>query len=220
MTPAGIVLFTTFFAYGALVNGTNIDLSVGLGLSLFTFAVPGQVVLVDELARGGSILTAAIATTLTAIRLLPLSVSMMPVVRDKDTPRWMLMIIVHYVAVTVWIQSMQLLPKLPREQRAPFCLGMCLSLSSMALVATVIGFYASHLLPPNVAAATLLITPMYFFLSTFGAVKHLAEKYAFAIGSVLSIFFIYTYPDLALLGTGMIGGTAAYFIARRKRRND
>ena len=68
LSPAGMVLFLTFFAYGALVASSGLPLELGLGLTIFVFAIPGQVVLVDEIARGSGLVAAGLLTTLTAIR--------------------------------------------------------------------------------------------------------------------------------------------------------
>lgn len=220
VSPAGMILFITFFAYGALVSGSNLPLEVGIGLTIFVFAIPGQVVLIDEIARGSSLITAAIVTTFTAIRLLPLTVSMLPVVRNETTPKWMEIIICHFVAVTVWTQSMMKLPTLPREQRASHCLGFCCGLMILVIIGTCLGFYAANLLPRNIAAATLMVTPIYFFLSLFNTAKVKVEKIAFALGTIIAIPLIFTLPNLALIGSGLIGGTLAYLIGNKEKTHD
>lgn len=219
-SPAGMILFITFFAYGALVNGSNLPLEVGIGLTIFVFAIPGQVVLVDEIARGSSLITAAIVTTFTAIRLLPLTVSMLPVVRNETTPKWMEVVICHFVAVTVWTQSMMVLPTLPREQRASHCLGFCCGLMVLVTIGTCLGFYAAHMLPKNIAAATLMVTPIYFFLSLFNTAKVIVEKLAFAFGTIIAIPLIFMVPNFSLIGSGLIGGTLAYLIGRKVKKHD
>lgn len=219
-SPAGMILFITFFAYGALVSGSNLPLEVGIGLTIFVFAIPGQVVLVDEIARGSSLITAAIVTTFTAIRLLPLTVSMLPVVRNETTPKWMEVVICHFVAVTVWTQSMMVLPTLPREQRASHCLGFCCGLMVLVTIGTCLGFYAAHMLPKNISAATLMVTPIYFFLSLFNTAKVIVEKLAFAFGTIIAIPLIFMIPNFSLIGSGLIGGTLAYLIGRKVKKHD
>ncbi len=217
LAPAGLVLFFTFFAYGALVASSDLPIELGLGLTIFVFAIPGQVVLVDEIARGSSLITAGIVTTFTAIRLLPLTVSLLPVLRSKNTPKWLEFAIAHFIAVTVWVQSMINLPRLPKEARAIHCLGFCLALLLFTSFGTVLGFYAAHLLPPDIAAATLMVTPIYFFLSLLETSKRKTEKIAFALGLALAIPLTIWSPNWALIGSGLIGGTIAYIIAKKGR---
>src|SRR5262245_57959831 len=70
-----LVLCSTFVGFGALTSETGFSLLHTLFMCVFIFALPGQVVLVDEMARGASIVTAAIAVTATSVRLLPMTVS-------------------------------------------------------------------------------------------------------------------------------------------------
>ena len=220
LSPAGMVLFLTFFAYGALVASSGLPLELGLVLTIFVFAIPGQVVLVDEIARGSGLIAAGLLTTLTAIRLLPLAVSLLPVMRHPSNPKWMTLAIAHFIAVTVWLQSMIDLPKLPKEHRASHCLGFCLGLLLFTSIGTVIGFYAAQYLPSHLAAATLMITPIYFFLSLFQTAKRKTDKYAFALGGGMAIPLTIWEPNFALIGSGLIGGTIAYLIAKRREPND
>ena len=116
--PPGLVLAITFFAFGALAKTLGAPLLAALGLTAFVFAIPGQVVLLDELGRDGSLIAAFIATTLTSIRLFPLTMSMLPVLRGPATTKATEFFIAHFIAVTVWVQSMLALPNIEREQRA------------------------------------------------------------------------------------------------------
>lgn len=219
LSPAGLVLFLTFFAYGALVASSNLPLELGVALTIFVFAIPGQVVLVDEIARGSSLMTAGLLTTFTAIRLLPLSTSLLPIIRHSSNPKWMIVAISHFIAVTVWLQSMLDLPKLPREHRASHCLGFCLGLLFFTSLGTVIGFYSAQHLPTNIAAATLMVTPIYFFLSLFETAKKNTDKLAFAFGATMAIPLNILEPNLALISSGIIGGTAAYIIVKKRGSN-
>ncbi len=219
LSPAGMVLFLTFFAYGALVASSNLPIELGLGLTIFVFAIPGQVVLVDEIARGSSLITAGLLTTFTSIRLLPLTVSLLPVIREENTPKWLEISIAHFIAVTVWVQSMVNLSPLPKDQRALHCLGFCIGLLLFTSCGTIIGFYAAHFLPSNIAAATLMITPIYFFLSLIETAKRETERLAFLLGITLAIPLTIWSPNWALIGSGLIGGSVAYFSVKRSQRD-
>ena len=217
LAPAGLVLILTFFAFGALVKATDLPLIFGVSLTLFVFAIPGQVVLVDELARNAIPFAIFMSVMLTAIRLLPLTLSLMAVLRTPQTPKWLLYLLAHFIAVTVWVQSMISLPKLPKEQRAIHCLGLCMGLLGLTTLSTITGFYTAHLLPPIAVAATLMVTPTYFFLSLITTSQTFTDRLAFLLGVLLAIPLALYWPQLALLGAGLIGGTLAYLIGRMKR---
>lgn len=212
--PPGIVLMVTFFTFGTFLASYDYPLIVGVGLTLTTFAVPSQIILIDELSRGTSIVAATIAASLTAVRLLPMTMSLLPLLRGKDTPQWQLYALSHFNSATIWLQSLETLPKMPRAERATFYLGLCIALSLLTTLTTIAGFYAAHLLPPTLLAAALLITPVYFFLSLFGTARVMADRLAFLFGTLLTFPLMAYAPEFALVGAGVAGGTVAYAIGR------
>lgn len=216
----GLVLITTFFAFGALANSIGANLLTALGLTAFVFAIPGQVVLLDEVSRNSSLVAVFIATSLTAIRLFPLTMSLMPVMRTKNTPRWLVYLLAHFIAVTVWVQSMIALPKIQKECRISYCLGLCMCLLALTSIATILGFLAASHLPSNINAALLMVTPIYFFLSLFFTAKSKQDQYAFLFGAILGGAFMFIVPEFALIAAGFIGGTIAYFLERSGDSNN
>ncbi len=91
----------------------------GLSTALI-FAGPAQVILVTTLGTG-TLVQAAIAVTMSAIRLLPMTVALLPMLKTKHTRARDLILPAHFVAVSMWIVSLQLVPKEPREDRIAFC---------------------------------------------------------------------------------------------------
>lgn len=212
--PPGMILMITFFAFGAMVRALEFPLAVGIGLTMSTFAIPSQIVLLDEISRGTAVLTTMIAVTLTAVRLFPMTMSLMPILRNPSTPRWQQYALSHFNAVSVWVQSMFSLPSLEREDRVPFYIAHCLTIMSLTVTTTIAGFYIAQSLPPLYLAAALIITPLYFFLSLFRTAARKAEKYAFLFGTTLAIPMMIQIPDYALILAGVVGGAMAYFLDR------
>ena len=98
--------------YGALAHDAGFELGQTLLISASFYALPAQVIFVDQMARGASLAAAAFAVTLTAVRLLPMTVSMMPYLRDPELPRCVVFPIAHFMAVTSWIEGNRVLPGL------------------------------------------------------------------------------------------------------------
>ena len=67
------VVFATFVGFGALARDVGLDLLQVVFVSATVFALPGQVVLVDQIGQGAALAATAFAVTLTAVRLLPLT---------------------------------------------------------------------------------------------------------------------------------------------------
>lgn len=217
LSVPGIVLFASFIGFGAFARASELDGWQTMFVTLTVFALPGQVVLVDQISTGGGLVAAALAVTLTAVRLLPMTVAIMPMLRTSKTPVWRQMMLSHFVAVTVWIESMRRLPDLDRELRIPFFLGVSLTLWPICFSATMIGYFVAGGVSVQIAAALLLLTPLYFMLSIMAAARARIDWLAIIAGLCLGpVFYTYT-PGLDLLWTGLVGGTLAYVLSRGRR---
>jgi hypothetical protein len=108
---------------------------------------------------------AAIAVTLSGIRLLPMVAALLPLVKTPTTRFWHLVVPAHLTAVSMWVESLRMAPRLPRERRLAFCNGLGFGLMAPALVATALGFILAQRLPPLLAATVLFLTPISLLVS-------------------------------------------------------
>ncbi len=218
-TPV-IVVVITFFGFGALARDVGLDIRQALFITGTVFALPGQVVLADEIAHGTGLVAATFAVTLTAVRLLPLTFSLMPLMRDRNSPRWAEFLLSHLIAITLWIEAMRRLPALPRTLRMPYFAGFGAALVIGVVTATYVGFTLSANVPATVAAGFVFLTPVYFFLSLVATARSDADAAALVIGSVIGPVLFLLAPGFDLLLTGLTGGTLAYGFMRWRRQGD
>ena len=114
--PAAILL-TSMAGFGALCRESGLTLGESLFMTAAIWALPSQVVLVGAIAAGASLPTAAIGVALSAVRFVPMIASWVPLVRTPATPRWKIVVLAHFVAVTSWVVAALQLPKIPAEAR-------------------------------------------------------------------------------------------------------
>lgn len=203
------VLFATFVGIGALAHDTGFSLGWVLLSSALMWAGPAQVILMSSLSSGATVIQAALAVTISAIRLMPMVVSILPMMRTPQTKLYQLALPAHFVAVTFWVEGFRLLPLVPRERRIAFGNGLGSGLIAVCLVATTIGYYLAARLPPIFGAGVLALTPLTFLYSTALNARHRVDKVALALGVAL-------YPLIAKLNTGvdiLISGLLAGGIA-------
>ncbi len=110
---------------------------------------------------------AAIAVTLSAVRLLPMVIGLLPMMRTPKTRTRIFCLPAHFTAVTFWVESFVLLVSVPRERRIMFANGLGVGFVSISLIATALGFVLAGKLPPLFAAGVLALTPLVFLLSSF-----------------------------------------------------
>ncbi len=92
--------------------------------TLLVWAGPAQIILISTLGSGATAVQAAIAVTVSAIRLFPMVVSVLPMMKTPQTKRRHLVLATHFIAVTLWVECYRLLPKVPRERRIAFTHGL------------------------------------------------------------------------------------------------
>ena len=150
--------------------------------------------------------------------MMPMIVAFVPEIRDKDTPTWKLVILCHVTAITSWVFGMTHLPALPRYARVPFYAGFALTLTTINIGITAFGFAVAGLVPPLVAAALFMTTPLYFMLTLPSATRLLSDRLALIFGFALGPLFAVYVPGMDLIWTGLVGGLAAYGIGFVRRR--
>jgi predicted branched-subunit amino acid permease len=209
-----IVLIGSYISIGALAHDLGFTLAWTVLSTVLVWAAPAQVVLMTALAAGTAPFEAAIAVSLSAIRLLPMVVALMPVLRSAKTRASSLILPAHFTAVSFWIESLRLAPALPRENRIAFANGLGAGLGATAISATIAGYYLAGVLPNAIVAAMLFLTPVSFLTSAIRSGKLLSDKAAWVIGAVMAPLLAYEQVGLDLLWTGLVGGTAAYGLYR------
>ena len=208
-TVLTLVLFATYLGIGALAHDTHFSLGWVLASTLLVWAGPAQIILISTLGSGATIVQAAVAVTVSAIRLFPMVVSVLPMLRTPQTKRRHLIFATHFIAVTLWVECYRLLPQVPRERRIAFVHGLGCGLVTVCMTATTLGYQLAANLPQLFAAAILMLTPLAFLLSTARNCKQISDILALVLGLAL-------YPIVSMLHTGgdiLISGISAGSIA-------
>ena len=213
LTPM-LILSLSFVGFGALTKATGLSLLDTVLMSVFIFALPGQVVLVDEMARGASVLAAGIAVTATAVRLMPMTVALLPVVRERGGPKWLEFLVAYFVAITMWVEALRRTPHVPRHLRTAYVFGIAAVLISTSTLGGVTGFLLAANVPKVFAAALLFLTPIYFLLSMLASSRVMGDVLPIVMGMMLGPLLHLVAPQWDLLLTGLIGGTASFLAVR------
>lgn len=216
----GFVLFFGYIGYGGLLHGVGFPLIAGVLSTFFIWALPGQVIMVGGLVSGTALPAVALAVALSSIRLLPMVVSIAPLMRGPRRSLAVDLLCAHFVAMTVWVEGQRLLPHLPLKGRTPFVLGLGLMLLVFSMTGTAAGFLLAGELPSSLAAGLLFMTPMSFTLLLIRGARDTTDWLALAFGTLTAPFVVGMSGGADLMITGFGGGTAAYLVGRwwRSRR--
>jgi predicted branched-subunit amino acid permease len=208
------VLFGNYVGIGALSHDFGFSIGWSLLATILIWAGPAQVILISALGSGASLIEAALAVGLSAVRLLPMVVTLLPMLRRPGMRTWKVLLPAHFTAVSLWVEAVRLLPKLPRENRVAFCNGLGTGYGICAISATAAGFYLAASLPPLMSAALLFLTPLAFLMSTLRNARLLVDRLALAFGLALGPLFAWWQIGLDLMWSGIAAGTLAYAVHR------
>jgi predicted branched-subunit amino acid permease len=213
-----LVLFANFIGIGALSHDTHFSPAWAVMSTIMIWAGPAQIIMISTLGSGAPLLQSAIAVTISAIRLFPMVVSILPLVRAPETKRRNLLLVAHLTTVTMWVECFRLLPQVPRERRIAFVHGLGSGLMGVCIVATMVGYALAASLSPLLAAAVLLLTPLAFLFSTFRNCQDDADYVALFLG--LAFFPVAALLDTGvdILISGVTAGTIAYGVHRWRAR--
>ena len=206
-----IVLGATYLGFGALIREADLNVWLGLFSTATGWALPGQIALVELYSVGAGVLAVAIAVGLTNARLLPMAVTLVPILRSEGTPTWKYYLFSHFVAVTGWAAALRVCPHIPRPERLPYFAAFAATLWITSMAATVAGFFLAGVVPTYVTLGLVFLNPIYFMLVFAAEVRKPPRIAALVIGAILGPLIHLATPDWSLMLTGLIGGSLAFF---------
>jgi predicted branched-subunit amino acid permease len=208
------VIVASYISIGALAHDLGFSPLWAVLTTLLMWAAPAQVILISTLGAGAEPLEIAIAVGLSSMRLMPMVVALLPMLRTPATRTRDLIAPAHFTAISMWIDALRMLPHVPREARIGFANGIGVCFMAAATAATIAGYYLAKGLPTMLVAALLFVSPMSFLTSALRNARFMADRIALVLGLVLAPLLAWRGVDLDLMWTGLIGGAVGYAAQR------
>ena len=212
-----IILMGAFTGFSGLARDAGFTVWQTEFMVLTIWALPSKVVLIGAILAKSSLVGTFIAVSLSAVRLMPMAVALVPEMRSEKSHRFTLYALSHFIAVTAWVMSMETFKQVPKPFRTSFFAGIATALMVSNMLVVFLLFEVGDALPPLASAALIFVTPIYFVCSLWGSARERAGHYAMVLGLALTPVFHSLVPQGDILATGLVGGVLAFFIGRRKR---
>lgn len=213
-----LVLFASYLGFGAVLESVGFPIGAGLVSTLLVWALPAQLILIGGVAAGTALPALALAVGLSSMRLLPMVVSIAPYMRGPGRSLWRELLCAHFVAMTVWLEGLRLLPHLPGTAREPFVLGLGSMLVGVSVAGTLAGHAVAAELPGPLAAGLLLLTPLSFTILMVRNATLPTDWLALAAGVSIAPLTLQLAGGMDLLIAGIGGGTLAFLGGRLLER--
>ena len=205
----------SFFTFGTYLNSSGFNFLQSFLSSFFAFALPGQFVMAETLLSGGNLLNIFLAVLLTNARLFPMTVYLIPIIKNNNTPKWQLFLISHLVAATAWINMLEIKKKIKKKNRLAFFTGYAGFLWLNSVIFTLLGYLSSNFITKEILIGMVFFNPMYFLALTISNFK---EKKLYII-FFLSVFFMpifyFISSDWSVLLSGVLSGIIAHLYIRK-----
>ena len=212
---AAIALASSFFALGALFGESGLTLIQSAAFSVFTFALPGQLVAAQLFSGGAGALAIIAAVLFVNARLAPMTVSLLPLLRPAKEKSALDFMIAHCIAVTSWVFFMSTYRDINEEERLRWFVQAGLLFWFVGVMATIGGHLAGALLPRDLLLGLLFLNPAYFLYMMLRSLARRSDLFAMLAGMILLPPMHYLLPEWDILAAGVIGGTIIFFVSRQ-----
>ena len=214
-SPA-IALGASFVAIGALLKNLGFTIQESIFSTFLTYALPGSLVMAESMFIGASLINIFVAVWLVNARLYPMTVALMPLLIHSSQPRWKYYLSCHFIAVSSWLIMKDNYEAIKKENRIDFWIGIGTATWSVAIIATVIGYFASDFLNKDILIGLAIVNPIYFICMMVSAMKTIQITLSVILGAILGPIFYFVSPEWCILFGGFTAGTVAYFFGEFK----
>jgi predicted branched-subunit amino acid permease len=214
----GAVLGATYVGFGALAYANGISVWIVIASTITIWALPGQLVMVDMWQIGAPMIAILLAVMLTNARFLPMTVTLMPVIRHRGHRAWVYYLAAQCVAMSSWVICMRRGPEMPASHRLAFLCGLAAGFIAIGVCAGTVGYYIAESIPQVMQIGMVFLAPVYFFVFLIVEVRTRLVAIALACGGVAGPLLYVVTPQWSVLLAGFIGGTLAYAFHRTLER--
>jgi len=208
------VLGAGFIGYGSLAAEHGYSVAQAVAATVLIWALPAQLVLIELPALGASLLAVIAAVMFSSARFLPMTISLMPLLRDSRYGAVTRYACAQVISMTTWAVSMQRCPLLPVEQRLPYLAGFGIACLAVSAACTAAGHGLAGVFPPLARLGFVFLTPLYFFVILVGEVRTRLAALALSCGAISGPLFHLLSPEWSVVLAGFAGGSIAYWLQK------
>ena len=208
------VLGASYVGFGALANTAGMSIWIVMVSTVTLWALPGQLVMVDLWQIGAPMIAVVLAVMLTNARFLPMTLTLLPLLREPGRARWNYFLVAQCIAMSSWVLSMRRCPDMPVGERVAYFAGLSCAIMAVSIGGGVVGYLVAGSIPPIMQIGLVFLAPVYFFVFLIVEVRSRLAAIALVCGGIAGPAFYLLTPQWSLLLAGFVGGTAAYAIHR------
>ncbi|MEM7222244.1 MAG: AzlC family ABC transporter permease [Pseudomonadota bacterium] len=212
-----IVLFASMTGFGSLCRASDLSLAIALGATAGIWGLPGQLAMVELQLAGSELIAIVMAVSLANARFFPMALVILPLLRVGLTRKLWLFPMVQMMSLNPWAATLREAGRLSGRERRLYFVTFAAVCVTAALAGTAFGYLATGALPRPLTLGLIFLNPLFFAL-LFASLEGRSTVLALLLGAVVGPLLHLVSPDWGLMATGLLAGTAAFLLARRRGR--
>ena len=208
-----LMLLASMTGFGSLARESGLPMGVALVSTAGVWGLPGQVALAELYAAGIPAFFVVLAVSLANARFLPMAVSFIPLMRKSARSFGWMFVFVQLMSINSWAAGLRRFDDIEPTLRQRYYLVFALICMAAGLTGTLLGFVGVVAMPRPIALGLIFLNPLFFAVLLAGSRSRMAIL-ALLIGAPLGPFFHAVSPEWGLLATGILGGSAAFWLDR------
>lgn len=213
-------VFAAMLGFGSIAADLGEPLWRSIALTVGLWSMTGQLAYIEMTSNGIVGWTVILAVTVANIRLLPLTLATIPLIRTRSGLAHHHFLVAQMNSVTSYVQLTHAAHQIPdRSTLAMYFNGVCIAALMLGISGTLIGHMAANSLPTEVVRTLIFTTPLYMLLLSGRTPDH-AMFGAALLGCLLVPIAQIWSPDWGVIIGGIAAGTIAFAIGEHiQKRN-
>lgn len=203
--------------YGVMAREAGLDLFLTLVSVATIWAMPVLMGFAELVSSSAGPLLAFITLLAIGFRNLPMSVSAIPMIRDKPGFHWSHIVMAQLLSPTSWVQITVVGRRIEPANRMPYYVAFSLVLLTSSLVGVWIGHSHTQGLNPAISLTLLFLTPLFVTL-TMATSPKLTSRLAMVAGGAGVPLLMRWDSEWGLVIGGFVFGTLGYLTGRTIQR--
>lgn len=211
-------VFAAMAGFGSIAGDAGETLWRSLILMGGLWSMPGQVAFVELHAEGVLGWTLIIAVTVANLRMLPLTLASIPLLRDKQGITTRHFWLAQINSVTAFVQLIDAAARITdRRELGRYFEGFCLGTLILGALGTAIGHTLASQLPAQGVRALIFVTPLYLLLLT-GRTRDSMMLAAAVLGCIFVPLAHLWSAEWGVIVGGLFAGTLAFAAIEWRRK--
>lgn len=208
-----IGLVAALTGYGVMAREAGLDALLTLASVATVWAMPPLMGYVELFAAKASPWLVFVTLLAIGFRNLPMSISAIPMIRERPGFRWSQVLMAQLLSPTSWVQITVVGRRLQPADRMPYYVGFSGMLLASGMLGAWIGFAFTQGLHPAIGLSLLLLTPLFVIL-TMATSPRPSSRLALVIGGAGVPVLMQWDSELGLILGGLACGTAGFALTR------